>query len=93
MSLSLPTKLDCAKILQAKYFTGENIPIYGSIVFIVESADGHVVAVKYNPAVPTELLVKLLQWKKARADEVDVIKRLQLQMVPSGYAVHPWTEG
>ena len=45
-------------------------------MFIVESADGHVVAVRYNPAVRTELLVKLLQWKKAGADEVDVIKRL-----------------
>jgi hypothetical protein len=36
-------------------------------MFIVESADGHVVAVKCNPAIPTELLVKLLQWKEAGA--------------------------
>lgn len=62
-------------------------------MFIVESADGHVVAVKYNPAVSTELLGKLLQWKEAGADEVDVIKRLRLQMVPAGYAVRSWTEG
>ena len=52
-------------------------------MFIVESADGHIVAVKYNPAVSTELLEKLLQWKEAGDDEVDVIKRLRFPAVCS----------
>ena len=56
-------------------------------VFIVESADGHVVAVKCNPAAPTELLVKLKQ------AEVDVIKQLQLQMVSVGYTVRSSSKG
>ena len=31
-SLSLATKFECVKVLQVKYFTGENITIYGSML-------------------------------------------------------------
>ena len=39
------------------------------------------------------LLKQIYGWTKAGATEDDVIDRLQLQAVPTGYTIHTWTEG
>lgn len=57
------------------------------------TSDGRVIAERCNPAVSTELLTTILQWKESGATGDDCLKRLRLQMVPEGYSVEPWISG
>jgi len=54
---------------------------------------GCVTAVEPNPAVGSELLSEIKVWYEEHATTDDVIERLRLRTVPSGYAIHSWTEG
>lgn len=67
----------------------------GFIVYCIslETKEGQVVAEKNNPAVSSKLLNKILRWKQTGASEDDCLKRLRLQMVPTGYLIQPWTQG
>lgn len=51
------------------------------------------IAQRNNAAVSTEILEKILMWKQSGATDGDILARLRLQMVPSGYSVQPWTPG
>ncbi|XP_065899778.1 uncharacterized protein [Dysidea avara] len=55
--------------------------------------DGHVAAVQPNPAITDELLGDIKVWYDEGATSDDVIERLRLRTVPTGYAIHSWTEG
>ena len=58
-----------------------------------DTEDGCVNAVQPNHAITTELLGKIKIWYSEGATTDDVIERLRLRTVPSGYAIHSWTEG
>lgn len=62
-----------------------------ALIFDPETKDGHVQALRHNPAVPIETLTEILQWKKAGTDDKDVIERLRLRTVPSGYTPCLWS--
>ena len=57
------------------------------------SADGKLSACIPNPAVDSDLLEKVHTWIRAGIIIDDIIKRLRLQTVPTGYTIHTWTEG
>ena len=63
------------------------------LVFFVEGANGEFTARVPNPAVHTDLLGKVHSWIAAGATIDDVIERLRLQTVPTGYTIHTWAEG
>ena len=44
-----------------------------------------------NPAVDSDLLCEILSWNKEGISVDDVIERLRVQIVPSGYTPHTWT--
>ena len=46
-----------------------------------------------NAAVNAALLQQIHGWIEAGATEDDVIDRLRLQAVPTGYALHTWIGG
>lgn len=46
-----------------------------------------------NPAVSAEILEKIFIWKQSGAEDNDILERLRLQTVPSGYSVQSWTPG
>ena len=46
-----------------------------------------------NPTVDSDLLEKVHTWIRAGIILDDIIERLRLQTVPTGYTVHAWTEG
>lgn len=56
-------------------------------------ANGSLTAVIPNPAVEPALLKQINAWIEAGVTMDDVIERLRLQTVPSGYTIHNWTEG
>ena len=46
-----------------------------------------------NPAVKHGLLTEILSWNQESATINDVVARLKIHTVPSGYAVHNWIDG
>lgn len=58
---------------------------------VLETKDGCVQALRYNPAISTETLMAILQWKRLGIDDEDVIERLRLKTVPSGYTPSVWS--
>lgn len=56
-------------------------------------ADGKFTACVPNPAVDADLLKKVHSWIRAGAIIDDVIERLRLETVPTGYTFRTWTEG
>ena len=56
-------------------------------------ANGKLTASVPNPAVHADLFGKVHSWITAGATIDDVIERLGLQTVPTGYTIHTWTEG
>ena len=61
--------------------------------FFLEGANGEFTARVPNPAVHTDLLGKVHGWITAGATIDDVIGRLRLETVSTGYTIHTWTEG
>ena len=57
----------------------------------IEMESGCIQALKENPAVPTEVLAEIFEWKESQVDEDDWIQRLRLKTVPPGYTPHPWS--
>lgn len=57
------------------------------------NADESITATVPNAAVDATLLQQIHGWIEAGASEDDVINRLWLQAVPSGYVIHFWREG
>lgn len=55
--------------------------------------DGTVIAKKHNLAVPTSVLLEILQWEALGATTDDAIGRLRLKTVPQGYTPHQWSPG
>ncbi len=55
--------------------------------------DGHIVALKENPAVSKELLAEIHGWKLEGATDNDVLCRLRQRTVPTGYSYHFWCQG
>lgn len=72
--------------LLSKYSLLSPLPSFHS-----ETKDGQVQAVKNNPAVPTEVLAEIFEWKQSGVDDNDIIQRLRLKTVPTGYTPCPWT--
>ena len=46
-----------------------------------------------NPAVSSDLLKEILNWKQQGLMMKDIITRLRLRTVPPGYTVHNWHQG
>jgi len=46
-----------------------------------------------NPAVDISLLREILSWTREGASCDDVIERLRVRTVPSGYTYHNWIDG
>ena len=55
--------------------------------------DGNIGAEHHNPAVPSDVLKEIWEWKQQGATLEDVIDRLRSRTVPPGYEPHPWTHG
>ena len=60
---------------------------------LTEHPDGTVVAALPNPAITSEVLVKVLQRKKNGMSEEHIIKELRKETVPPGYTYHRRTIG
>ena len=56
-------------------------------------SNGSVVAAFQTPSVSEKVLEKIHSWKQAGASEDDVLDRLRLNCVPSGYTPLPWSSG
>lgn len=52
--------------------------------------DGELKAVKSNPAVPADVLFQVSQLKKFGVTWSDIIQKIRLQMVVSGYIPQTW---
>ena len=59
----------------------------------VGGKDGIIEAEVVNRAVPTSVLKEILSWKEEGCTVEDVIFRLRVRTVPSGYDYHTWSEG
>jgi len=57
------------------------------------SAEGVVTARIHNDAVHIDLLNQIYGWVTAGATQDDIIERLRLKTVPTGYNIHTWTQG
>lgn len=55
--------------------------------------NGDIEAVKYNEAVPHSVLSEIFLWRSEGATDMDVITRLRLRTVPSGFKPHRWSKG
>ena len=63
------------------------------LILQLGNADGVVTARVHNDAVHTDLLNQIHGWITAGAKQDDVIERLRLKTVPTGYNVHTWIQG
>ncbi len=57
----------------------------------IETSNGQLEALRNNPAVSTENLAEIFQWKQSGIDDHDLIGRLRLKTVPVGYTPCPWS--
>lgn len=55
--------------------------------------DGSVVAEVSNTAVSVSLIKEVYSWKQEGASWDDILCRLRLRCVPSGYTPQPWISG
>ena len=55
--------------------------------------DGAVHHTELNPFVSHDLLTEIHCWRTSDATMDDVVDRLRLRCVPSGYVPHPWSDG
>lgn len=62
-----------------------------SFFFDSEMGDGHIQALKTNPAVPSEILAEIFRWKQSGVDDKDCIQRLRLKTVSTGYSLCTWS--
>ena len=56
------------------------------------SADGSILALTQNPAVPLSTLQDIQNWKRTGVSDEDVVDRLRARTVPAGYPYHKWTQ-
>lgn len=61
-------------------------------LFIVNS-NGTVTAILPNPAMCTEVLTEVLEWKSAGLKDIDIINNLRSRTVPPGYQYQTWKQG
>lgn len=59
----------------------------------VADKNGSIKAQVPNPAVDANLLCEILSWNREGASIDDVVERLRVRTVPSGYKAHSWTIG
>ena len=57
------------------------------------NSDLSVVALQPTPCVSSTLLREIHAWKECGASDEDVIGRLRIRCVPTGYIPHPWSNG
>ena len=55
--------------------------------------NGSISAEVPNPAVSPKILKNILQWQRDGATMDDVLMRLRLHTVPTGYTPHNWHSG
>lgn len=67
--------------------------IYSHYTQIVGGKHGIIEAEVVNRAVPTSVLKEILTWKEEGCTLDDVITRLRIRTVLSGYDYHTWSEG
>lgn len=67
--------------------------MYMTVIIIIGMPNGDIEAVKYNEAVPDSVLSEIFLWRSEGATDMDVITRLRLRTVPSGFKPHPWSKG
>jgi len=60
---------------------------------LISDKNGNVKAEIPNPAVDVDLLREMLSWKRKGASFDDIVERLRIRTVPSGYVPHNWIEG
>ena len=60
---------------------------------MIADSNGNVKAEVPNPAVDPGLLREILSWNRQGASVDDVIERLRVCTVPSGYTTHNWIIG
>lgn len=48
-------------------------------------------ALRHNSVIPPEILMEVLQWKQSGIDDKDMVERLRLRTVPSGYTPCSWS--
>lgn len=56
-------------------------------------AEGNIKARVANPAISNCLLSEVLSWNQEGARIEDVVARLRMRTVPSGYTIHNWIDG
>ena len=61
--------------------------------YFLVTIDGNVVAEVQNPAVSKDLLKEVSHWRDHGVEWKDVISRLRVRTVPSGYTHSPWRPG
>lgn len=54
---------------------------------------GNIKARVPNPAVSSELLSEVFSWNQEGSGIEDVMARLRMRTVPSGYRIHNWIDG
>ena len=59
-------------------------------MYIIEEANGTLIPVKSNPAVPVEMLKKVHNLLKSGISIEDIVDRLRTETFPMGYPCHPW---
>lgn len=59
----------------------------------VGDANGQLTARVPNPAVCADLLKQVHGWVESGATTDDVVDRLRVRTVPTGYTFHKWVEG
>ncbi len=67
----------------------------GTFLIVMSSVllDGSLVGALPAPCVGQKLLEEIDSWKRAGASVNDVLDRLRLNCVPSGYTPTPWSAG
>ena len=55
--------------------------------------DGSISSLHPTPCVSPDLLGQIHSWRKSGATKDDVLDRLRMKCVPTGYTPHPWSSG
>ena len=55
--------------------------------------DGSIVSLHPTPCMSTALLHEIHSWRANGASEDDVVGRLRMRCVPTGYTPHVWNSG
>jgi len=72
------------------YVVFTHLQCSASFIFCTGDANGNIKALLENPAVRSDVLSEIFAWKQEGATLDDVVTRLRVHTVPSGYA---WIDG